>query len=552
MSSTVSLIAIVQLAVPLAFVLALGLRWLYLRSVRRSMMRSAPNRFASDTEVSSASGKASAVEPPAHQLEVISATPPPREAVRACWQGPCIAAAVHGLAGVGYAFTMACVWGHAAGDIYRWDVILLFSVFFAWPLVIVVSMVATLAWRGVAIVMLSYALIFLAVGIWLTHDTNISLIQVILNWWSANGIGTLLVLSFLARPIRATGPIVVALMMVAIAGVLGMADLISDEQSVLEWIAWIATALGFSGSFGGLAAGLIVFAVVALGAGLIAYLALRLIGAIYRAQWISDQSIQIDAVWLIFAILHAPAQNILTGFFAFLVCAFLARLGLRLFLSRHAADQPAIRLLLLRVFSLGARSEHLFRSFSLLWRYKGSIRMIAGPDLANATVEFHEFLDFLAGRLQRRFITGPAVLKQRLAEAPLSRDPDGRFRVSSFFCNADTWQTVLRQVARESDVVLMDLRGFSPTNKGCIFELNELLEAVRLPRLLIIVDDTSDQNFLAEVLQQGWMNIMEGSVNRGDARPRIHLYRLDPAGVKEVASLVAALAATHSHDTVFV
>src|SRR5205814_8172025 len=112
---------------------------------------------------------------------------------------------------------------------------------------------------------------------------------------------------------------------------------------------------------------------------------------------------------------------------------------------------------------------------SLLWRYTGSVRLIAGPDLANATVEPHEFLDFLAGRLQRRFISGSAALEQRLAETPLRRDPDGRFRVSSFFCHADTWQTVLRGLARQSDVVLMDLRGFGRTNEGCSYELNELL-----------------------------------------------------------------------------
>src|SRR5262249_15467870 len=187
-------------------------------------------------------------------------------------------------------------------------------------------------------------------------------------------------------------------------------------------------------------------------------------------QWISDQSIQIDAVWLVFAIVYAPAQEPLSGFVAFLVYALVSRVGLRLFVPRNKADNPAPRLLLLRVFALGSRSERLFRAFSLVWRSPGSMRMIAGPDLANARVEPHEFLDFLAGRLQRRFITGPAVLEQRLAESELRRDPDGRFRVSTFFCHADTWQSVLRRLARERDLVLMDLRGFTSANQGCIFE----------------------------------------------------------------------------------
>src|SRR5262249_12244201 len=223
-------------------------------------------------------------------------------------------------------------------------------------------------------------------------------------------------------------------------------------------------------------------------------------------------------------------------------------IGLRLFQPRGKADAHAPRLLLLRVFALGSRSESLFRSFSLLWRYTGSMRMIAGPDLANATVEPHEFLDFLAGRLQRRFITGPAVLDQRLAETQLRRDPDGRFRVSTFFCHADTWQSVLRRVARESDLVLMDLRGFTSANQGCIFELNELLDAVRLRHLLLLVDDTTDEAFLTEVLQQGWRRISAGSPNRADAAPQVRLYRLAESGATGIGigTLGATLARVHS------
>src|SRR6185437_14166550 len=146
------------------------------------------------------------------------------------------------------------------------------------------------------------------------------------------------------------------------------------------------------------------------------------------------------------------------------------------------------------------------------------------PDLATATVEPHELLDFVGGRLQRRFITGPAALDQRLAETSLRPDPDCRFRVSNFFCHADTWQMALRRLTRNSDLVLMDLRGFTSTNKGCIFELNELLDAVRLERLLLVVDHTTDEVFLTQVLQQGWVRISASSPNRTDACPRVRLY----------------------------
>jgi hypothetical protein len=39
-----------------------------------------------------------------------------------------------------------------------------------------------------------------------------------------------------------------------------------------------------------------------------------------------------------------------------------------------------------------------------------------------------------------------------------------------------------------ADVVLMDLRGFSKINLGCIFELTQIVNLVSLDRILIIVD----------------------------------------------------------------
>jgi hypothetical protein len=342
------------------------------------------------------------------------------------------------------------------------------------------------------------------------------------------------------------GPIVVVLMMAAVAGMMAMAALLLSDQSVLEWFAGVATTIGLTGYAGGIIAAGITFSLAALAAALVGYVMLRGVGRLYRAQWISDQSIQIDAVWLIVAIVQAPVQTPLAGLGAFLVYELVARIGQRLFLFGRDADGKPPRLLLLRVFSLGKRSEHLFRTFSLSWRYIGSMRMIAGPDLANATVEPREFLDFLAGRLQRRFITGPAVLEQRLAETQLRRDPDGRFRVSSFFCHADTWQMVLRRLARESDLVLMDLRGFTPANQGCVYELNELLDAVSLKDFLLVADDTTDEPFLAEVLQQGWSRIGADSPNRNDPAPRVRLFHLDGSGARASDALVATLAGVHA------
>jgi hypothetical protein len=97
--------------------------------------------------------------------------------------------------------------------------------------------------------------------------------------------------------------------------------------------------------------------------------------------------------------------------------------------------------------------------------------MIAGPDLVTSTVEPNEFLEFVSGRLGRQFVRDANDLETRAKATDTARDPDGRYRISEFFCRNDTWQMTMERLAKTSDAVLMDLRSFSPANQGCIFEL---------------------------------------------------------------------------------
>jgi hypothetical protein len=144
---------------------------------------------------------------------------------------------------------------------------------------------------------------------------------------------------------------------------------------------------------------------------------------------------------------------------------------------------------------LGKRSERLFDALAKHWRHVGSMRLIAGPDLATTTIEPHEFLDFLGGKLARRFIDGPDALNQRISEMDLKPDGDGRFRVCDFFCHEDTWQMTLTRLVADSDAVLMDLRGFSQENHGVVYEIEELISVVPLERVVFVIDQTTDEKF---------------------------------------------------------
>ncbi len=135
---------------------------------------------------------------------------------------------------------------------------------------------------------------------------------------------------------------------------------------------------------------------------------------------------------------------IFTGLAGFFIDKMVVKVGF----SRLCRGQksPAPKLLLLRVFSLGKRSERLFDALGKHWLRAGSVRMIAGPDLATSTVEPHEFLNFLNGKLARRFIDGSKTLDLRLQEMDTRPDCDGRSRVTDFFGHDDTWKMVLARL----------------------------------------------------------------------------------------------------------
>ena len=76
------------------------------------------------------------------------------------------------------------------------------------------------------------------------------------------------------------------------------------------------------------------------------------------------------------------------------------------------------------------------------------------------------------------------------------RDPDGRFRITEFFCHQNTWTDTLAALLGRSDAILMDLRGFSEKNSGCIFELHQLAAQQRIADTVFVVDASSDIKLL--------------------------------------------------------
>jgi hypothetical protein len=271
---------------------------------------------------------------------------------------------------------------------------------------------------------------------------------------------------------------------------------------------------------------------------------LQRIGSSYQHRKISVQSITMDAIWLLFGIFQSIGlifegeRWFIVSLLAFIVYKIVSWAGFSLLNSSTASSRNIFNLLLLRVFSLGKRSERLFDLLAMHWRYVGGIRLIAGPDLATATMEPHEFLDFLSGKLTRRFIDTSQTLDQRISEIDPEPDHDGQFRVSDFFCYDDTWKMVLSRLVGESDIVFMDLRAFSSKNAGSIFEIGELINVISLERVVFIIDDTTDEPFLRQVMQQAWDRMRPTSPNRLSKHGLLQLFHLGGLRDQELQQLL--------------
>lgn len=160
------------------------------------------------------------------------------------------------------------------------------------------------------------------------------------------------------------------------------------------------------------------------------------------------------------------------------------------------------RLLLLRVFGYQRRIERLFDAIAQRWRLSGGVKLIAPADLATRIVDPADVVAFMGGRMRDRFVAGPSDLGRHLARIDDTPDPDGRYRIDKFFCHDDTWQPLLQSLLDRSDVVLFDLRGFSPANSGCRFELGQLAGKGLLPRTVMVVDGSTDIAHLRTVLAE--------------------------------------------------
>jgi hypothetical protein len=521
--NVIGVLTFVLISAPLlAWPVSIFLLKLYKRSVVRSMrLRPSGEEFAA--------AESGSDPPPApleiKMLEPSSETPmdPEARSLYAHATGdPWRAAMAYAAGGFCYSLILAAAFLMSSGTPILPLRLLVLTWAYFWPAVLILNLVAAVRRRVTAIIVGVYGVIYFALGfVGIRISPELTFGQLIKLWVLMALIPSLLFLGFTQRRIRAVGPVVLAFMLLAIAGPTIVLPVAGSRDAVLRKIARIGTAFGLGGD--AIFYSMILFGVAV--AVIVGWTVLRWIGRLYVRKSISDQSIMLDSMWIFFGfaqsldLLLENAKWILATAGGFLVYKIVTSLALRLAMRRVRESEGNSRLLLLRVFSLGDRSQRLFDALTKRWRYVGSIHLISGPDLATTTIEPHEFMEFVAGKLRHLFIDSTKTLEQRIAVMDESRDRDGRFRVNDFFCYDNTWKAVLARLAGDCDVVLMDLRGFTSSNAGCIFEIGALMNSVPLARVVFVIDRTTDEALLETVLRDAWRQLARSSPNRDHTEP---------------------------------
>jgi hypothetical protein len=182
-------------------------------------------------------------------------------------------------------------------------------------------------------------------------------------------------------------------------------------------------------------------------------------------------------------------------------------------------SQPGKRLLLLRVFGTAEKHERLLDLLDDTWRYVGRTDLIAGTDLALRTLGSRMLEAFLLRRSDDQFLRTDEDVDRRLEKLDSRLEGDGGYPINSVYCYTSAWQHAVQRLGPESDAVLMDLRGFTRQHQGCVFELNWIIQRIRLSRVILLTDATTDQRALEEAIQTAWVHLPVDSPNAYNREP---------------------------------
>lgn len=365
---------------------------------------------------------------------------------------------------------------------------------FSWPAVPGVWVSTDADWRWTLTAAGAYFAAVIAVSV----AGGAGVADALWGWVFLNALPTLVVAAFFSRAFRAVGVLVLGVMLLAVTGSQALLGTLESDAA-----ARMAVELGF---LAGIENAVAIFVLVPLIGFVVTaaagWLMLMRLGWWYARHGFSDHMLLLGSMCFVFCLDYVSAAAggelgaLAIGLGLFGVLAVGTLWVYHSFVRRSG---QVSRLLLLRVFDHGTGTAGLLDAVAARWRHIGPVRLIGAPDLADSTIEPDEFLAFTSGRLRRLFIDSTAALQERLATITPVPDPDGRYRVDEFFCFDTTWRMAVESLLAESDLVLMDVRGFTSDRLGATHELELLGRERAFDRTLLVVDEDTDTDLVDRI-----------------------------------------------------
>ncbi len=231
------------------------------------------------------------------------------------------------------------------------------------------------------------------------------------------------------------------------------------------------------------------------------------LAAIVRRGWLSDRSLVAFTGLAMIAGVLMLAVDDPRATVGLRVAIYAGWMGLTAgayawMLQHQPCPQTNRRLLMLRVFSKDRQAERLLDAIQSRWQLAGPVLEIAGPDLAKLNLDLTEFIHLVTFKLHDLFQPGEAPAEVLEASLDLALDHEGRFRVNEVFCFDTSWRGVVEQLMGLSDVVLLDLRGFTDQRKGTAHEVHRLAALGLLPRVVALGDTATDWSYFEHCVAQ--------------------------------------------------
>ena len=76
---------------------------------------------------------------------------------------------------------------------------------------------------------------------------------------------------------------------------------------------------------------------------------------------------------------------------------------------------------------------------------------------------------------------------------------------------------------------------------GLRFELSLVVARVALSRIVLLIDDRSDEALLRDVLQRSWSTLPEDSPNAGLDEPRLEIVRCGSSRTRDAATIITSV-----------